>query len=55
MTEGERAYLKRRLREEMQLAGTVGCTERKAQHLEWAGFFNARLEGKRVSEPPQIH
>ena len=55
MTEGERAFLKRRLREEMQLAGAVGCAERKSQHLQWAKFFNDRLEGKRAAKPPSLH
>jgi hypothetical protein len=51
MTEGDRAFYKRRIREELNLARAVGCAELKEQHLRWAQFFSARLEGRKAAPP----
>ena len=54
MTEGDRAFYKRRIREEMQLAGTISSRELKELHLAWAQYFNDRLDGKKKSMPPPL-
>jgi hypothetical protein len=52
MTEGERAFYKRRIREEIRLAGTVTSKRLKELHISWAQFFEDRLNGNRKSLPP---
>jgi hypothetical protein len=52
MTEGERAFYKWRIRQEMRLAGVVKSRELKELHLAWAQFFEDRLNGNRKSLPP---
>ncbi|MFT4026540.1 MAG: hypothetical protein QM676_07040 [Novosphingobium sp.] len=54
MTEGDRAYYQRRLKEEMNLARAISDPESKALHLQWAKWFNDRLEGKRPKRPPPL-
>lgn len=54
MTEGDKAYYQRRIKQEMNLARAVGCPERKTLHLRWAQYFNDLLEGKRRSKPPPL-
>jgi hypothetical protein len=54
MTEGDKAYYQRRIREEMSLARTIGSTERKTLHLQWAQYFKDRLDGKRSERPPPL-
>lgn len=54
MTEGDRIFYQRRIKEEMKLARAIGCAERKALHLQWAQYFNDRLDGKRGRRPPPL-
>lgn len=54
MTQGERIFYQRRVREEMNLARAIGCPERKALHLQWAQYFNDRLDGRRGKRPPPL-
>jgi hypothetical protein len=54
MTEGEKAFCRRRIREELSLARTISCAETKVLHLQWAQFFQHRLDGKRTSTPPPL-
>lgn len=52
MRESDRAFYSRRLREEMQLAGTAQGTHLKELHLKWAHFFEGRLNGDDKVVPP---
>lgn len=54
MTEGDRAYYQRRVKEEMNLARAISNPESKALHLQWAQWFNDRLEGRRRKRPPSL-
>lgn len=54
MTQGEKTFYQRRVREEMNLARAIGCPERKALHLQWAQYFNDRLDGRRSKRPPPL-
>lgn len=54
MTEGERTYYQLRIKEEMSLARAISCPERKTLHLQWAQWFNDRLDGKRSKRPPPL-
>ena len=54
MRESDRAFYSRRLREEMQLAGTVQSGELKERHLKWAQFFEDRLHGDGTAVPPPL-
>lgn len=54
MTEGDRAYYQRRMKEEMSLAQAIADPEAKTLHLQWAQFFHNRLEGKRSKRPPPL-
>lgn len=54
MTEGERAFYKRRIKEEMRRARAISCPETKELHLSWAQFFDARLHGQRLPTPPPL-
>jgi hypothetical protein len=54
MTEGEKAYFQRRIKDEMNLARAIDCQQRKALHLQWAQYFNDRLDGKRGEQPPPL-
>ncbi len=54
MTEGDRVFYRRRLKEEMKLARVVGCPDRKELHLRWAQYFSQRLDGKRATRPPPL-
>lgn len=54
MRESDRAFYSRRLREEMQLAGTAQGTHLKELHLRWAQFFEDRLNGDGKAVPPPL-
>lgn len=54
MRESDRAFYARRLREEMQLAGTAQGTHLKELHLRWAQFFEGRLNGDEKAAPPPL-
>ena len=54
MTEGDRAFYKRRAREELQVARALPNCDLKALHLAWAGYFNDRLDGRRRAPPPPL-
>lgn len=54
MTEGDKAYYQRRMKEELNLARTMSCAESKTLHLQWAQYFNDRLDGKRSKRPPPL-
>ncbi len=54
MRESDRAFFSRRLREEMQLAGTVQSKRLKELHLTWARFFEDRLNGNGNAVPPPL-
>jgi hypothetical protein len=54
MTEGDRAYYQRRLKQEMSLARAITNLQRKTLHLQWAQYFNDRLDGKRGERPPPL-
>lgn len=54
MTEGEKAYYQRRIKEEMSLARAIASPQRKTLHLQWAQYFNDRLDGKRSERPPSL-
>ena len=54
MTEGEKAYFQRRIREEMNLARAIESPAHKTLHLQWAQYFNDRLDGKRSDRPPSL-
>lgn len=54
MTEGEKAFYQRRIKEEMNLARAIANPARKTLHLQWAQYFNDRLDGKRGDRPPPL-
>jgi hypothetical protein len=54
MTEGERVFYRRRIKEELNLARVMASSERKTLHLQWAQYFNERLDGKRCKTPPPL-
>lgn len=54
MTEGDKAYYERRRKEELKIARAITDPERKALHLQWAQWFNERLDGKRPKRPPPL-
>ena len=54
MTQGEKAFYQRRIKEEMNLARAISNPERKTLHLQWAQYFNNRLDGKRSEPPPPL-
>lgn len=54
MTEGDKAYYQRRMKEELNLARAISCAESKTLHLQWAQYFSDRLDGKRSKRPPPL-
>ena len=51
MTEGDKAYYKRRLREELFGALRAGNALWREAHLAWARYYDARLDGRHIPEP----
>jgi hypothetical protein len=45
MTEGDRAFYKRRLREEIKQARMANCPQLRQLHLRWAVLYQERLDG----------
>jgi len=54
MTEGEKAFYRRRAREEMACARNIDCAKAKELHLQWAQFFQHRLNGRRMRPPEPV-
>ena len=54
MTEGEKAFYRRQIKDELARARTIDCLESKELHLRWAQFFKSRLDGRRASPPPPL-
>lgn len=54
MTEGDKAYYQRRRKEELKLARAISDPDSKMLHLQWAQWFNDRLDGKRPKRPPPL-
>lgn len=46
MTEGDRAFYKRRIREELRKVNAVADPQLKQLHLRWALLYEERLDGK---------
>jgi hypothetical protein len=51
MTEGERAFYKLRLRQELQQAKAAGNPELREWHIRWVQFYEDRLDGKKTPAP----
>ena len=51
MTEGEKAFCKLRLRQELQRAKAASDPQSRHWHLQWVQFYDDRLDGKRRSAP----
>lgn len=52
MTEGDKAFYKRRIREELKKASTAESTDLKRLHLRWALLYQERIDGtpKRICQ-----
>lgn len=46
MTEGDKAFYKRRIREELRKVSAVADPQLKQLHLRWALLYEERLDGK---------
>lgn len=57
MTEGDKAFFKRRLREELRKAWAAPHPNLRNLHLKWAALFQDRLDGvprSKLVMPPRI-